>query len=101
MRDDYMNKDWAEKNKQIQVLLGKKDTFREGIELLLAFRQELFSQITVIVNGIPKEAFARMPYANAKGYHSKTLAYSIWHIFRIEDIVAHSLLVWKKCSETY
>ena len=29
-----------------------------------------------------------MPFAGAKGYHSKTLAYSIWHIFRIEAIVA-------------
>ena len=33
-----------------------------------------------------------MPYANANGYHSKTLSYSIWHIFRIEDIVAHTLI---------
>ena len=28
----------------------------------------------------------------ANGYHCKTIAYSIWHIFRIEDIVAHSLI---------
>ena len=33
-----------------------------------------------------------MPYAGTDGYHSKTIAYSIWHIFRIEDIVAHSLI---------
>ena len=26
------------------------------------------------------------------GYHSKTLGYSIWHIFRIEDIVAHEMI---------
>ena len=87
-----MNKDWAEKNKQIQLLLTKKATFRKGIQLLIELRQELFKQITSIVNGFPKEAFYQMPYANAKGYHSKTLAYSIWHIFRIEDIVAHSLI---------
>ena len=87
-----MNKDWAEKNKQIQMLLGKKVTYREGIELLIQFRHELFNQISCMVNGIPVEAFYEMPYKNAKGYHSKTLAYSIWHIFRIEDIVAHSLI---------
>ncbi len=29
---------------------------------------------------------------NAKGYHNKTIAYSLWHIFRIEDIVAHTLI---------
>ncbi|MBR6322923.1 MAG: DUF3795 domain-containing protein, partial [Lachnospiraceae bacterium] len=28
----------------------------------------------------------------AAGYHSKTLAYSIWHIFRIEDITAHEMI---------
>ena len=33
-----------------------------------------------------------MPFVNANGYHSKTIAYSIWHIFRIEDIVAHTLI---------
>ena len=31
-----------------------------------------------------------MPFDNAKGYHNKTIAYSIWHIARIEDIVAHT-----------
>lgn len=29
---------------------------------------------------------------NAGGCHSKTIAYSIWHIFRIEDIVMHTLI---------
>ena len=38
------------------------------------------------------EDFSAMPYKNAKGYHSKTVAYSLWHIFRIEDIVAHTLI---------
>ena len=33
-----------------------------------------------------------MPFAGADGYHSKTLSYSIWHIFRIEDIVAHEMI---------
>lgn len=37
--------------------------------------------------------FCAMPYMNANGYHNKTIAYSIWHVFRIEDIVAHSLIV--------
>ena len=34
----------------------------------------------------------QMPFAGAKGYHNKTLAYSIWHIFRIEDIVSHEMI---------
>lgn len=87
-----MDRGWSEKNKQVQTLLGRESTYKEGIDLLIAFRKEMFGQITQIVNGYPEEAFWQMPYANADGYHSKTLAYSIWHIFRIEDIVAHTLI---------
>ncbi len=87
-----MNKEWSDKNKRIQILLGKETTYKEGIERLIEFRKELFEQVSQIVNGYPVEAFYQMPFANAKGYHSKTLSYSIWHIFRIEDIVAHTLI---------
>ena len=87
-----MNKEWSEMNKEMQVLLSKKDTFKDGIEKLLALRESLFEQITQIVMTFPDDAFYQMPYAGATGYHSKTLAYSIWHIFRIEDIVAHEMI---------
>lgn len=87
-----MNREWSEKNKRMQVLLGKERTYKEGIELLLALREELFQQITQLVDDYPAEAFYQMPFPNAKGYHNKTLAYSVWHIFRIEDIVMHTLI---------
>ena len=87
-----MDKDWAAKNKEIQKLLAKETTFRAGIERLIAFRKEMLAQIAQIVTNYPEEAFDRMPFAGADGYHSKTLAYSIWHIFRIEDIVAHEMI---------
>ncbi len=87
-----MNKDWSEKNKEIQKLLSKETTFEETIEKFLAFRGELFQQITWIIEGYPEKAFYQMPFPDANGYHSKTLAYSIWHIFRIEDIVAHEMI---------
>ncbi len=87
-----MNKDWAEKNKRMQSLIAKETGFREGIEVLIDLRNDLFGQISSIVNNYPAEAFSLMPFAGAKGYHSKTLAYSLWHIFRIEDIVAHTLI---------
>ena len=87
-----MNKEWSEKNKRMQSLIRKKESFEEGIAVLLELREDLFSQITSIVNTCPEEAFYRMPFARAKGYHSKTLGYSMWHIFRIEDIVAHTLI---------
>ena len=87
-----MNKEWSEKNKKMQSLIGKKESFEDGIAVLIELREALFSQITSIVNTYPEEAFCRMPFVGAKGYHSKTLAYSLWHIFRIEDIVAHTLI---------
>ena len=87
-----MNKDWSEKNKEIQKLLSKEATFGEAIRKLIEFRAELFQQISWIVEGYPENAFYQLPFEGAKGYHSKTLAYSIWHIFRIEDIVAHEMI---------
>ena len=87
-----MDKSWSEMNREMQALIAKKATFGEGMEKLLALRKSLFEQITQIVQTFPEEAFSRMPFAGAEGYHSKTLAYSIWHIFRIEDIVAHEMI---------
>ena len=87
-----MDKEWSDKNKEIQTLLSKEATFKEAIKKLIAFRGDMFNRITQIVDAYPDEAFSLMPFAGADGYHSKTLAYSIWHIFRIEDIVAHEMI---------
>lgn len=91
-----MNKEWSEKNKEFQKLISKEATFKDGIKILLELRACVFEQITQIVNGYPTKAFYEMPFAGADGYHSKTLAYSIWHIFRIEDIVCHTLILQDK-----
>lgn len=90
---NFMNKEWSEKNKEFQKLISKEATFKDGIKILLELRTCVFEQITQIVNGYPENAFYQMPFAGADGYHSKTLAYSIWHIFRIEDIVCHTLIL--------
>ena len=88
-----MNKEWSEKNKKMQSLIGKEASFCEGIDVLLELRDDLFQEITSIMKTYPSEAFCQMPFAKADGYHSKTLAYSMWHIFRIEDIVAHTVIM--------
>lgn len=88
-----MNKAWSDKNKEFQKLISKKTTFKDGIEILLELRETLFEQITQIVKDCPNDAFWQMPFLGADGYHSKTLSYSIWHIFRIEDIVLHTLIL--------
>ena len=87
-----MDKNWSETFKEIQALLSKENTFNDAIAKLVAFREEMFSQITQIVVAYPEEAFYQAPFAGADGYHSKTLGYSIWHIFRIEDIVVHEMI---------
>jgi len=87
-----MNKEWSELNKTMQLLLKKKDTFSSGIDALIKLRKELMEQILQFKEELAVADFSAMPYPNANGYHCKTIAYSLWHIFRIEDIVAHSLM---------
>ena len=87
-----MNKLWSEKNKEMQTLISKEATFDDGVNELILLRNILFEQITQIYNELSADDFSKMPFKNADGYHSKTIAYSIWHIFRIEDIVAHELI---------
>lgn len=87
-----MNAQWSELNKSVQLYLKKKDTFSKGISTLLHLRKELMEQIYEFGNCLDKEQFCAMPFMNANGYHSKTVAYSLWHIFRIEDIVVHTLI---------
>lgn len=87
-----MDNEWAEKNKVIQNYLSKETTFVNAIDRLIELRTVIFEQITQIIESYPKEAFSQMPFAGKDGYHSKTLSYSIWHVFRIEDIVAHEMI---------
>ena len=87
-----MDKNWSEKNKEMQSLLSRETTFGSAVDLLLELREDIFERIGQIVSNYPREAFYQMPFPGADGYHSKTLAYSIWHIFRIEDIVAHEMI---------
>lgn len=87
-----MNKEWSELNKTMQTQLKKKDTFEAGINSLLNLRNRLMEALVSFRNELSREDFNAIPFINADGYHSKTIAYSIWHIFRIEDIVAHTLI---------
>ena len=87
-----MNKEWSEQNKKLQILIKKADTFDQGIDVLFELRKELMDSLLSIKKELKREDFDAMPFMNADGYHSKNIAYSIWHIFRIEDIVAHTLV---------
>lgn len=87
-----MNKEWSELNKTMQAQLKKKETFDDGIATLLELRKQLWNTISSYKKELKREDFDSIPFINADGYHSKTIAYSLWHIFRIEDIVAHTLI---------
>ena len=87
-----MNKEWSELNKSMQAQIKKKDTWPDGVDTLISLRNQLMDTLLSFNQELAREDFDAMPYINADGYHSKNIAYSIWHIFRIEDIVAHTLV---------
>ena len=91
-----MNKEWSELNKTMQTQIKKKDTYIYGISTLFELRNRIMQTIISFKNNLSREDFNSIPFINADGYHSKTIAYSLWHIFRIEDIVAHTLI---NCDE--
>ncbi len=72
--------------------MKREDTFRQGLTLLFDLRQQLADTLKSFHTDLSHDDFNAMPFMNRNGYHNKTIAYSIWHIFRIEDIVAHTLI---------
>lgn len=87
-----MNKEWSELNKKMQLLLRKKDTFTDGISVCLELRNTLSDAVEKLCDKLSDEQYSLMPYPDVNGYHCKTIAYSIWHMARIEDITAHTLI---------
>ena len=87
-----MNKSWSELNRKMQIQLKKEATFSDGIETLFELRKELMQAADGFFRDFSREEFCAISFINAEGYHSKTVAYSLWHIFRIEDIVANTLI---------
>lgn len=87
-----MNKEWSELNKTLQTQIKKKDSYSDGIDTLIELRDQIMTTVNSFRNDLKRDDFDALPYINADGYHSKNIAYSLWHIFRIEDIVAHELI---------
>ena len=76
----------------MQAQIKKRDTYEAGIATLFDLRNQLMETLISFYEHLSREDFDAIPFINADGYHSKTIAYSIWHVFRIEDIVAHTLI---------
>lgn len=87
-----MNKEWSDLNKIMQWQIKKRDNYSLGIETLIELRKLLMEQMLQFKNELEEPDFSAMPFVNANGYHNKTIAYSLWHIFRIEDIVTNTLI---------
>ena len=87
-----MNKEWSALNKTMQLQLKKKESFADGIQTLFALRKALMETLLKLKTDLSRKDFDAIPFMNADGFHNKTIAYSIWHIFRIEDIVSHTLI---------
>ena len=87
-----MNQEWSMLNRQMQAGLKTAGCFAEGLAALYALRGQLMEAWRALRLSLRREDFDAMPFPRAEGYHSKTIAYSLWHILRIEDIVAHDLI---------
>ena len=86
-----MNKEWSEMIKRMIKQLNKT-SYKEGINTLLQLRGILMQEIISWKDELEEKDYYAIPFINADGYHSKTIAYSLWHIFRIEDIVVHTFI---------
>lgn len=87
-----MNKEWSQLNKTMQEQLKKESTYQEGIHTLLSLRKSLMEEITELHRKLDREDFNAMPLASHKGLENKSIAYSLFHVFRIEDIVSNTLI---------
>lgn len=68
-----MNKEWSEANKSMQLKIGKKGTFDEGIAELFKLRGELMKCVDSFREKLRTEEFSAIPFINADGYHNKTV----------------------------
>ena len=87
-----MNQEWSALHKTMQAQIKREETCPDGIRTLLDLRSRLMQTLLAFRQNCSAADFSAMPFMHADGYHSKSIAYSLWHIFRIEDIVAHTLI---------
>lgn len=87
-----MNKEWSEKNKEVKLLLNNRVSFNEGIKELIKLRTLLFYYWFDSMKELSNDDYSKQPFIAKEGYESKTISYSIYHVFRIEDIVLNTLI---------
>ena len=56
-----MNKERSELNKLMQSQIKKRDTYEEGIDILLALRDALWDTVSSFKEGLNREEFNAIP----------------------------------------
>ena len=88
-----MDKNYSERHKIILSQLKKEISFEEGIKNLIDLREDLFlNHVEKYFSRLSKDDFCKIPFAGSPGNKDATISWSIYHVFRIEDIICHNFI---------
>ena len=88
-----MDKNYSERHKVILSQLKKEISFEGGIKNLIDLREDLFlNHVEKYFSNLSKDDFCKIPFANSTGNKDATISWSIYHVFRIEDIICHNFI---------
>lgn len=88
-----MDKNYSERHKVILSQLKKEISFEEGIKNLIDLREDLFlNHVEKYFSRLSKDDFCKIPFAGSTGNKDATISWSIYHVFRIEDIICHNFI---------
>ena len=77
--------------KSFQANIKKKDSFNKGKQDLLGLRADFSLMYEHIFSVLDEEDFCKMPLSK-----DKTVAYYLYHMLRIEDIISNSLIAGRE-----
>ena len=88
-----MDKNYSERHKVILSQLKKEISFYDGIKNLIDLREDLFlNHVEKYFSRLSKDDFCKIPFAGSPGNKDATISWSIYHVFRIEDIICHNFI---------
>lgn len=87
-----MNKKWRETLDKCEALVGNKNHCKEGLDLLVEVRNEIFSCLRSSMEGLSNSDYAKIPFANAHNFATKSIAYHIYYTYRVEDILLNTVI---------
>jgi hypothetical protein len=92
----HISNDWSNKQNTLKILLSKEQTFDDGIKLLLEMHSLLHDKkiFTDVAETFYNNLWENLNVETCKIISNKetSILWNIWHITRIEDIVANDLI---------